>query len=148
MMTGFPVAESRRPGLSFACGFPAAPRIMDWKPLLVFAIVIVVFLLIKRSGQVSVDEAREQLGKGAPVIDVRSPGEFESGHLPRAVSIPLDRIESDLPKKFPDKDAVLLLHCASGTRSGIAVRKLKVMGYTRAHNLGSYHRAGRIVNTP
>jgi rhodanese-related sulfurtransferase len=119
---------------------------MDWKPLLVFAIVVIAFLLIKRSGQISADEAREELGKGAAVIDVRSPGEFQSGHLPQAVSIPLDRIESALPKEFPDKDAVLLLHCASGTRSGIAVRKLKALGYSRVHNLGSYHRAGRIVN--
>jgi rhodanese-related sulfurtransferase len=121
---------------------------MDWKPLLILAIVVVAFLLIKRSGQVSADDARELLRKGAPVIDVRSPGEFQSGHLPQAVNIPLDRVESALPKQFPDKDAVLLLHCASGTRSGIAVRKLKALGYTRVHNLGSYHRAGQIVNAP
>jgi len=45
----------------------------------------------------------------------------------------------------PDKNQVLLLHCLSGTRSGIAKRQLKSMGYQNVFNLGSYGRAGKIL---
>jgi rhodanese-related sulfurtransferase len=45
-----------------------------------------------------------------------------------------------------DKSHVLLLHCASGMRSGMAQKKLNSMGYnTNAFNLGSFGRTGRIV---
>ncbi|MCB1131218.1 MAG: rhodanese-like domain-containing protein [Verrucomicrobiae bacterium] len=120
---------------------------MDWKTLLVIAVVVVVIIIVKKAGQVSADDARGMLGKGAAVIDVRSPGEFQSGHLPQAVNIPLDLIETDLPRQYPDKGQVLLLHCASGMRSSVAARKLKALGYANAHNLGSYQRAAGIVGS-
>lgn len=119
---------------------------MDWKTLLIIAVVVIAFLLIKRAGQISTSEASEKLRKGAMVIDVRSPGEYQSGHLRQAVNIPLDEIEAVVPQRVSDKDQVLLLHCASGMRSAVAARKLKALGYTHAHNLGSYHRAEQIVN--
>ena len=80
------------------------------------------------------------------MIDVRSPGEFNSGHLAKAINIPLDEIETALPKRVKDKGQMLLLHCASGMRSGMAKSKLIGMGYTNAFNLGSYGRAESIVN--
>jgi len=45
----------------------------------------------------------------------------------------------------PDKSQVLLLHCASGMRSGMAKSKLNGMGYINAFNLGSYGRAESIL---
>jgi rhodanese-related sulfurtransferase len=77
---------------------------------------------------------------------VRSPGEFNSGHLAKAINIPVDEIEMALPKRVKDKNQVLLLHCASGMRSGVAKGKLNGMGYANAFNLGSYGRAAKIVN--
>ena len=101
--------------------------------------------LLRRMGQISAKEARQQLGNGALVIDVRTPGEFASGHLPKAISMPLDEIESRIARHVPDKNKVLLLHCQSGMRSGVAKRKLRAMGYTQAFNLGSLSRAAQIV---
>jgi rhodanese-related sulfurtransferase len=46
----------------------------------------------------------------------------------------------------PDKNQELMLHCLSGMRSGVARRQLRAMGYTRVFNLGSYHRARKIVS--
>ena len=102
--------------------------------------------MIKKSGQISAKDAIEKLKAGAIVIDVRSAGEFNSGHLAKAINIPLDEIETALPKRVKDKSAMLLLHCASGMRSGIAKSKLHGMGYTNAFNLGSYGRAESVVN--
>jgi phage shock protein E len=113
-------------------------------PIVIFA-VIVGFLLMKRLGQVKPTEAREWLKKGALVIDVRSEGEFQERHLPGAINIPLDRLGEEIARRAPNKEQALLLHCLSGTRSGIGASKLKRLGYQHVFNLGSYGRAQGIV---
>lgn len=118
---------------------------MNWTTTLIIAAVVAVFFMIKKSGQISAKDALEKLKNGALVIDVRSPGEFNSGHLKTAINIPLDDIETALPKRVKDKNQALLLHCASGMRSGMAKSKLKGMGYTNAFNLGSYGRAESVL---
>ena len=119
---------------------------MNFTPILILAAVVVVMIMIKKATQISNKDASEYLKSGALVIDVRSRGEFNSGHLDRAINIPLDEIETAVPKHVIDKNQVLLLHCASGMRSGVAKGKLKSMGYKRVFNLGSYRRAGSLVS--
>lgn len=119
---------------------------MNWTTILVIAAIVAVIFMIKKSGQISAQDAIEKLKAGALVIDVRSPGEFNSGHLAKAINIPLDEIETAVPQRVKDKNQVLLLHCASGMRSGMAKSKLKGMGYTDAFNLGGYGRAESILN--
>lgn len=119
---------------------------MNWILLILAVVVVAGFILIRRSSLVSAGAAREHLGHGALVIDVRSPDEFNSGHLPGAINLPLDEIGSRLPPRVPDKNQELMLHCLSGMRSGVARRQLRAMGYTRVFNLGSYHRARKIVS--
>ena len=114
--------------------------------IIVIVAVVAVIFMMNKSGQISTKDALEMLKGGALVIDVRSAGEFSSGHLAKAVNIPLDEIESALPKRVKDKGQGLLLHCASGMRSGMAKSKLIGLGYTNAFNLGSYDRAEKIVN--
>jgi len=118
---------------------------MNWTTTIIIAAIVAVICMIKSSGQISAKDALEKLKNGALVIDVRSPGEFGSGHLAKAINIPLDEIETALPKRVTDKNQVVLLHCASGMRSGMAKTKLKGMGYLNAFNLGSYGRAEEIV---
>jgi rhodanese-related sulfurtransferase len=125
---------------------PTKINLMNWTTILVVAAIVAVIFMMKKSGQISAKDALEKLRNGALVIDVRSPGEFSSGHLPKAINIPLDEIETALPKRVKDKNQTLLLHCASGMRSGMAKSKLAGMGYTNAFNLGSYGRAEKIVN--
>ncbi len=119
-------------------------NLMNWTTFLVTAAIVAVIFIIKKSSQISAKDALEKLKNGALVIDVRSPGEFDSGHLAKAINIPLDEIETALPTRVKDKSAVLLLHCASGMRSGMAKGKLKGLGYTNVFNLGSLpSRSGR-----
>lgn len=113
--------------------------------MLVIAGVAAGFVLLKRLGQIPAKAARAHLKNGALLIDVRSPGEFNSGHLPSAINLPLDEIAAALPRRVKDKNQVLLLHCLSGRRSGMAKSRLKSLGYTNVFNLGSYHRASHIV---
>ena len=119
---------------------------MNWTPLLIIVPVVAIVFMTKRAGQISAPEAQKHFKSGALVIDVRSPGEFNSGHLPVAINMPLDEIETVLPRRVTDKNQVLLLHCASGMRSGMAQRKLKSLGYANVFNLGSFNRARKITS--
>jgi phage shock protein E len=118
---------------------------MNWTVVIIVVAAFAAFFLFKRSGQISAKDAKALLSNGALVIDVRSPGEFNSGNLARAINIPLDEIDSALPRRVKDKSQALLLHCQSGMRSSMAKKKLNALGYARAFNLGSYARAAQIV---
>jgi|SRR6185437_15722418 len=118
---------------------------MSWIPFLVVLVLAFGYMYFKRSGQVPAKDATEYLRKGAVIIDVRNPNEFESGHLMQAQNLPLDRIEMLATSVIKDKSKPLLLHCSSGVRSSMAKKKLEDLGYKNVYNLGSYERAGKIV---
>lgn len=118
---------------------------MNWTTVLIFAAVLVLFILIRRAGQVSARAARAYLRRDALIIDVRNPGEYNAGHLQRAINMPLDELETLVARRVQDKSQVLLLHCQGGMRSKVARKKLASLGYTNAFNMGSYQRAARIV---
>ena len=118
---------------------------MSW--IIGFAIVAIAggVLLHGQSVQISPEAAQAYLKHGALVIDVRTPAEFGAGHLPNAINIPLQQIESGAPLPLNDKNQVLLLHCKGGMRSSKATKLLSGMGYANVFNLGSYSRAEQIV---
>lgn len=76
------------------------------------------------------------LKEGAQVVDVRSPQEFFAGHAPGSVNIPLQDIEQGAREL--DRDKWVVVCCASGTRSAMAGRKLRRMGFGRVLNAGSW----------
>ncbi len=80
------------------------------------------------------------------MIDVRSPEEFRTGHVPTALKNPLDGLSKSLPSGVRDKQQILLLHCRSGMRRGIAKSRLKGMGYTDVFNLSLLDGARLIVS--
>ena len=114
--------------------------------VIVVVIVVTVYSIWKRASQISIKRAVAYLKDGAPVIDVRSSAEFNSGHLASAINLPVEEIETALPRRVKDKNQVLLLHCQSGMRSGVAKTKLAGLGYANVFNLGSYARAAGIVS--
>ena len=84
----------------------------------------------------SQQEARTLLDQGGLVVDVRSVEEYTSGHVPGTLNLPLHHLPV-LSKERIAKGRPLLLCCASGARSAIAVEFLRPQGYD-AHNLGSW----------
>lgn len=119
---------------------------MDWIILAITLVLLVAYVFLRRKGQISADAAVAHLRHGAVLIDVRSPAEFSTGHLKGAINIPLQQIDALTSNYVKDKEQVLLLHCQSGMRSGVARNRLSALGYTRAYNLGSYARAAHIIN--
>ncbi len=118
---------------------------MNWIPLLIIALVLLGFFALKVMSFVPQERARQLLSQGALVVDVRSPAEFTSGHVGGAINVPLGSPAGEVARLLPDKTQVLLLHCLSGGRSGIAKNQLKKLGYARVFNLGSYGRAEKII---
>jgi phage shock protein E len=72
------------------------------------------------------------------LIDVRSPQEYEAGHIKNAKNIPVDKIAEDIKYFVPDKEKTIVLYCRSGKRSAIAEKTLKDLGYKNVINAGTY----------
>jgi phage shock protein E len=92
-------------------------------------------LIRKLFGGPKVDFA-QLMKEGATVVDVRSPGEFATGHVKGAINIPLDRIAKDAERL--KSDGVVLTCCASGMRSAAAASQLRSMGFGRVYNAGPW----------
>ena len=65
---------------------------------------------------------------GTLVVDVRTPGEFESAHIPSAVNIPLDQVDANLRRIVATAGGRMLLVCQSGGRANQAAGKLAAAG--------------------
>ncbi|MDE0801919.1 MAG: molybdopterin-synthase adenylyltransferase MoeB [Acidimicrobiales bacterium] len=82
--------------------------------------------------EVETAEAAElrDAGGNVVVLDVREPDENAQGSIPGAVFIPRGQLESNIENKISDKDAKILIHCASGVRSAFAAKTLSELGYS------------------
>lgn len=81
-------------------------------------------------------QVTQLLSQENQVIDVRSPGEFQAGHDPKAINLPLDNIKNHTDQIR--KDIPVILVCQSGSRSGMACMLLKGMGFTNVTNGGNW----------
>jgi rhodanese-related sulfurtransferase len=82
---------------------------------------------------VDVHEAHRRQATGALVVDVREPSEWQQGHAPDAVLVPLGSLAArvaDIPR---DRDVLLI--CRSGNRSATAQRHLHQAGFERVFNV-------------
>ena len=88
--------------------------------------------------QITAQEAVDMMHSDpdALILDVRTPEEFASGHIPNAINIPLDTIGSEPIPQLPKKDQVILVYCRSGNRSKTASQKLAEQGYTQIFEFG------------
>lgn len=71
------------------------------------------------------------------VLDVREQEEYDSGHIPGAVLLPVNAIAEDSAAAvIPEKDSVVLVYCRSGNRSKTASKELAELGYTQVYEFG------------
>ena len=77
------------------------------------------------------DQVKRSLGgeNGYALIDVREKDEYRDGHLPGAISVPRGFLDMRIEEVVPKKDTPVILYCAGGTRSLLAGRTLREMGY-------------------
>ncbi len=84
-----------------------------------------------------------QAGDVAPAaqpiwIDVRTPKEFDGGHLEGAHNVPVEQIAGQISTLVPNKDTPVMLYCRSGRRAEQARKLLLQQGYTHVENKGGY----------
>ncbi|HET8705775.1 MAG TPA: rhodanese-like domain-containing protein [Pseudomonadales bacterium] len=68
------------------------------------------------------------------LVDVRSADEFKQGHVPGAINIPHDQVQTRL-SEFGAKDRDIILYCHSGRRSGLASQVLSAAGFSHVRHL-------------
>lgn len=108
--------------------------------LVVVALVLVVaYFMFLKGGDVSSADARQLVQGGARLVDVRTPGEFAAGHIPGALNIPVQQLDSRMSELQP-QDTAVVVYCRSGHRSGNAARMLKSAGFKAVHDLGPMSR--------
>jgi molybdopterin/thiamine biosynthesis adenylyltransferase len=81
-------------------------------------------------------EVSEHLGNGVTLVDVRESEEWDRGHIPGAVHVPRGYLESRIDGAVADRDAPVVLYCASGQRSALAAHTLtQLLGYTNVRSM-------------
>ena len=88
--------------------------------------------------QISGAEAKALMDSesGYIIIDARTQEEYDEGHIPGAILIPVYKIADRAEKELPDKDQLILVYCRSGRRSKIAAEELVKLGYTNVKEFG------------
>ena len=89
---------------------------------------------VHRDINLAVEEFR--CNSNSLMIDVRTAEEYASGHIPKSVNIPLDRIGS-IDDVSSSQNQKIYLYCQSGFRSKKACKFLKQLGYTNVEDIGS-----------
>jgi molybdopterin/thiamine biosynthesis adenylyltransferase/rhodanese-related sulfurtransferase len=80
-------------------------------------------------------EAAELLAGDALFLDVREQGEWDLGHVPEALHIPLGVLEDRVTDELPDREREVVVYCAHGRRSLAALATLRALGYERSRHL-------------
>ena len=88
--------------------------------------------------QITQEEAKEMMDTQEVIIlDVREQDEYDSGHIPGAVLLPVGTIdETTAAEVIPEKDSTVLVYCRSGNRSKTASAALAELGYTGIYEFG------------
>lgn len=128
---------------------------MKWLPTLgsvsytiLFVVVVLVFLLVgyvffermfPHALRISAHEASALIQNGARVVDVRTKTEWDVGHFPNAIHIPVNQIKELAPKKLDNTDTIIV-YCNTGTRARGAAIQLKELGFNNVHYIAeTYH---------
>ena len=80
--------------------------------------------------QITQEKAKEMMDtQNVIILDVREQSEYDSGHIPGAVLLPVGTIDEDTAAAaIPAKDSTVLVYCRSGNRSKTAASALAELG--------------------
>lgn len=114
--------------------------------ILIFVITLALIFLLGRKRlalsnpnvkNVSAEEANTMINqnKDVLILDVRSKGEYDNGHIPNAKLIPAGQLASRIREIEQYKDKPILVYCASGGRSPGAVTVLLKNSFSEIYHL-------------
>ena len=110
-------------------------------------LLLAFLLVLSGCGQAPADSAYQQISQERAkemmdtqqvlVLDVREQAEYDSGHIPGALLLPVGTIEEDTAAAvIPEKDTVVLVYCRSGNRSKTAAAAMAALGYSHVYEFG------------
>lgn len=113
----------------------------------IFPLMLAMLLVLTGCGSTAVENTYQQITQEeaknmmdtqeAIVLDVREQDEFDTGHIPGAVLLPVGTITKDTAADvIPELDSVVLVYCRSGNRSKKASQALVDLGYTGIYEFG------------
>ena len=113
-------------------------KVVLWLAMAAVAVVVAVALAMSAQSQtVRKDIAGTELlqlqASGAAVVDVRTPSEFEAGHIASAINVPVDQLSMSAPAW--DKSQPVVVYCATGARSAEAATYLAGAGFKKVYDL-------------
>jgi rhodanese-related sulfurtransferase len=85
------------------------------------------------------------MSEGAVILDVRSHGEYVTGHIEGSINIPVNKLSENM-NKLKSKSKPVITCCATGSRSASAKGILESKGYARVINGGSWQRLEKKLN--
>lgn len=89
--------------------------------------------------QITASKAKKMMDEQEEIfiLDVREQSEYNEGHVPGAVLLPVGTIsEETAAAVIENKDTVVLVYCRSGNRSKTAAQALADLGYTQVYEFG------------
>lgn len=113
----------------------------------VILFVLLIIYLLRRNNapkegitDISAQEAAEMIRQNSSskdfiILDVRTPGEFASGHLKKSVNLDFHSTSFSHSLDSLNKDKTYLVYCRSGNRSSHASSMMKQKNFTRIYNL-------------
>ncbi|RHO56101.1 rhodanese-like domain-containing protein [Ruminococcaceae bacterium AM07-15] len=110
-------------------------------------ILLLLLMLLAGCGKSTTDGSCQQITQEAAkemmdaqeviILDVREQNEYDSGHIPGAVLLPVGTIDKNTAAQaIPEKDSTVLVYCRSGNRSKTASSVLAELGYTNIYEFG------------
>ncbi len=106
--------------------------------LIVLYLIMKLFGYLSRLGIKQITPKDFDQKKGMMLLDIRTDKEYEQGHIPGAVHVPLTDIGEKVKKLKKEKE--LVVYCQNGNRSIWAIKRLMGMGYKNLYNLkGGYN---------
>lgn len=111
-------------------------KFLIWAILAVAAVAVVIGLTLPPASvnaKIGNDELTKLKGEGALIVDVRTPGEYASGHIPDAINVPVDTIQE--VSAGWDKKKAVVVYCATGARSANAAAYLAAQGFKKVYDL-------------
>jgi len=82
------------------------------------------------------------------LLDVRTAREFETGHIPGAINIPYDELDSRVDEVGDEREREVVVYCERGGRAAKALSTLRDAGFTSASHLEGDMSAWRSQDLP
>ena len=113
----------------------------------IFFLILAMLLVLTECGGTTVENTYQQIKQEEAknmmdmqeviILDVREQDEFDAGHIPGAVLLPVGTITKDTAAAvIPELDSVVLVYCRSGNRSKTASEAIAALGYTKVYEFG------------